>query len=213
MRLDARRPLHGGGEPRTVEGVCEGTVTHAPRGSGGFGYDPLFVVAGTDKTMAELDAAEKNRVSHRARAFAASAPSSESILEARASRSLARNVKCGTRLRAHGHAASVAEEIDVIAAADDNRVAARPAPPLGMSSGSARRARMRPSGGWSPVRIARRPGSAQTRCCRSYRSASRRTSVTIGETAKRLFTRISAPRPRRKISRPEAVQVPLALAT
>jgi XTP/dITP diphosphohydrolase len=78
-------PYTGGGEPRTVEGVCEGTITRTPRGSGGFGYDPLFVVAGTDKTMAELDADEKNRVSHRARAFSALRPVLESILEARAS--------------------------------------------------------------------------------------------------------------------------------
>jgi XTP/dITP diphosphohydrolase len=67
-------PFTGGGEPRTVEGVCEGAITRAPRGSGGFGYDPLFVVAGTDKTLAELGEDEKNRVSHRARAFAALRP-------------------------------------------------------------------------------------------------------------------------------------------
>jgi XTP/dITP diphosphohydrolase len=77
-------PYTGGGEARTVEGVCEGIVTRAPRGSGGFGYDPLFVVDGTDRTMAELDALEKNRVSHRARAWAAMRPLLESVLEARA---------------------------------------------------------------------------------------------------------------------------------
>src|SRR5580658_3112969 len=37
-------PFTGGGEPRIVEGTCEGTVTRMPRGSGGFGYDPLFVL-------------------------------------------------------------------------------------------------------------------------------------------------------------------------
>jgi XTP/dITP diphosphohydrolase len=77
-------PFTGGGAPRTVEGVCEGAITRTPRGSGGFGYDPLFVVAGTDKTMAELDAENKNRVSHRARAFAALRPILEGILEERA---------------------------------------------------------------------------------------------------------------------------------
>jgi XTP/dITP diphosphohydrolase len=41
----------------------------APRGSGGFGYDPLFLVGDTGKTMAELTEDEKNRVSHRGRAF------------------------------------------------------------------------------------------------------------------------------------------------
>ena len=77
-------PFTGGGEPRTVEGVCEGTVTRAPRGSGGFGYDPLFVVAGTDRTMAELLEEEKNRLSHRARAFAALRPLLEGVLRERA---------------------------------------------------------------------------------------------------------------------------------
>ena len=77
-------PFTGGGEPRTVEGTCEGTITRTPRGSGGFGYDPLFVVAGTDKTMAELDVDEKNRVSHRSRAFSSLLPILESVLEERA---------------------------------------------------------------------------------------------------------------------------------
>ncbi len=57
------------GEPVVVEGVCDGNITRTPRGSGGFGYDPLFHVKGTDKTMAELGADEKNRISHRAKAF------------------------------------------------------------------------------------------------------------------------------------------------
>jgi XTP/dITP diphosphohydrolase len=78
-------PFTGGGEPRTVEGVCEGTVTRVPRGSGGFGYDPLFVVAGTDRTMAELSEDEKNRLSHRAQAFAALRPLLEEVLRERAS--------------------------------------------------------------------------------------------------------------------------------
>jgi len=77
-------PFTGGGEPRTVEGTCEGTITRTPRGSGGFGYDPLFVVAGTDKTMAELDVDEKNRVSHRSRALSSLLPILESVLEERA---------------------------------------------------------------------------------------------------------------------------------
>ena len=61
-------PLASGGEPFVVEGTCEGEITRTPRGSGGFGYDPLFLVGGTDKTMAELSEEEKNGVSHRARA-------------------------------------------------------------------------------------------------------------------------------------------------
>ncbi|MDB4942862.1 MAG: hypothetical protein JWP97_2396 [Labilithrix sp.] len=63
-------PFVRDGEPYVVEGTCEGRITRTPRGSGGFGYDPLFIVDGTDKTMAELPEEEKNRVSHRARAFA-----------------------------------------------------------------------------------------------------------------------------------------------
>ena len=78
-------PFTHGGEPRTVAGECEGTVIRAPRGSGGFGYDPLFVVAGTDQTMAELGEHEKNRLSHRARAFAALYPLLEDVLRQRAS--------------------------------------------------------------------------------------------------------------------------------
>jgi len=62
-------PFVNDGEPFVVEGVCEGKITRTPRGSGGFGYDPLFLVAGTDKTMAELGHEEKNKISHRARAF------------------------------------------------------------------------------------------------------------------------------------------------
>jgi XTP/dITP diphosphohydrolase len=77
-------PFTGGGEPRTVEGACEGAITRAPRGSGGFGYDPLFVVAGTGRTLAELGEDEKNRVSHRARAFAALRPMLLTVIEERA---------------------------------------------------------------------------------------------------------------------------------
>jgi XTP/dITP diphosphohydrolase len=53
------------------EGVLEGRITTAPRGHGGFGYDPVFEVAGMDRTLAELDASEKNALSHRARAVKA----------------------------------------------------------------------------------------------------------------------------------------------
>lgn len=56
---------------RVVEGVCEGIVTDSPRGSGGFGYDPLFFVPESGKTFAEMPQAEKNRISHRARAMSA----------------------------------------------------------------------------------------------------------------------------------------------
>jgi XTP/dITP diphosphohydrolase len=51
------------------EGRCEGTLTFAPRGHGGFGYDPLFIPDGYDQTFAELPEDVKNRISHRARAL------------------------------------------------------------------------------------------------------------------------------------------------
>ena len=51
------------------EGICEGTLTFAPRGEGGFGYDPLFVPDGFSQTFAELPESVKNRISHRARAL------------------------------------------------------------------------------------------------------------------------------------------------
>ncbi|HNS73185.1 MAG TPA: XTP/dITP diphosphatase [bacterium] len=54
----------------TVDGVCEGLIIDEPRGTGGFGYDPVFMVPDTGKTMAELSMAEKNRISHRGRALA-----------------------------------------------------------------------------------------------------------------------------------------------
>jgi XTP/dITP diphosphohydrolase len=77
-------PYTNEGRAQTVEGVCRGAITRTARGSGGFGYDPLFVVEGTDQTMAELSHDEKNRISHRARAFAALRPLLERVLKERA---------------------------------------------------------------------------------------------------------------------------------
>lgn len=57
----------------TVEGTCPGTIADAPRGEGGFGYDPLFIPDGASVAFAEMPAAEKNRISHRGRALAAAA--------------------------------------------------------------------------------------------------------------------------------------------
>ena len=56
--------------PRFFEGVCEGRIAVAPRGQGGFGYDPLFVPAGFEQTFAELGEMTKNQLSHRSRALA-----------------------------------------------------------------------------------------------------------------------------------------------
>jgi XTP/dITP diphosphohydrolase len=57
------------GPARCYEGVCEGKIGLAPRGSGGFGYDPLFIPDGAEETFAELGEASKNRLSHRYRAL------------------------------------------------------------------------------------------------------------------------------------------------
>jgi len=54
------------GGARTVEGVVEGLISDAPRGTGGFGYDPVFFHPGLGRTFGELSEAEKSRVSHRA---------------------------------------------------------------------------------------------------------------------------------------------------
>lgn len=61
-------PLRPGADPQVVEGACEGSIARNAKGHGGFGYDPLFVVAGTERTMAELSEEEKNEISHRAKA-------------------------------------------------------------------------------------------------------------------------------------------------
>jgi XTP/dITP diphosphohydrolase len=52
-----------------AQGTCLGEIVPDERGTEGFGYDPIFLVAGTNQTMAELDLEEKNRLSHRARAI------------------------------------------------------------------------------------------------------------------------------------------------
>lgn len=51
------------------EGVIQGAIAHEPRGTGGFGYDPIFIPAGYDKTFGELSPKTKNELSHRARAL------------------------------------------------------------------------------------------------------------------------------------------------
>jgi XTP/dITP diphosphohydrolase len=59
------------GRTTHAEGTCQGTLIGQPRGDRGFGYDPIFVPQGERRTMAELGDEEKDRISHRGRAFRA----------------------------------------------------------------------------------------------------------------------------------------------
>jgi XTP/dITP diphosphohydrolase len=59
------------GRSAHADGVCDGALVSKRRGAGGFGYDPIFVPAGWDETMAELTDDQKDRISHRGRAFRA----------------------------------------------------------------------------------------------------------------------------------------------
>jgi XTP/dITP diphosphohydrolase len=64
----------GGPREWTTTGVLPGSLTRAPRGSNGFGYDPIFVPDGLERTTAELAPPDKDAISHRGRAFRAMAP-------------------------------------------------------------------------------------------------------------------------------------------
>jgi XTP/dITP diphosphohydrolase len=59
-----------GGDIKVAHGTLEGIIAEEPAGTGGFGYDPVFHVPELGKTLAELSAEQKNRISHRAKAFA-----------------------------------------------------------------------------------------------------------------------------------------------
>jgi XTP/dITP diphosphohydrolase len=64
--------LRGPGEvERVFEGRCDGVLAREPAGGAGFGYDPLFIPAGYDCTYAQLSEEEKNKISHRGRAWSA----------------------------------------------------------------------------------------------------------------------------------------------
>ena len=62
--------LVGDGMEDSTEGICPGQLGETPRGTNGFGYDPIFIPDGFSITYAELTAEEKNLISHRARSFA-----------------------------------------------------------------------------------------------------------------------------------------------
>lgn len=70
------------GREELREGICEGEILTAPRGTGGFGYDPLFYVPELGKTFAELAPAEREAVSHRFRALRRLRPVLEGLREA-----------------------------------------------------------------------------------------------------------------------------------
>ena len=61
--------LAGEGLTKTFSGTCEGTLLREYRGSGGFGYDPLFLPKESESTFAEISSEEKAKISHRARAL------------------------------------------------------------------------------------------------------------------------------------------------
>ena len=61
--------LHWHGEDKLFSGVSPGTMTKNERGEGGFGYDPIFVPSGHQKTFAEISTEEKNELSHRGKAL------------------------------------------------------------------------------------------------------------------------------------------------
>lgn len=61
--------LFPNGKVITAEGFVYGKIGYTEKGEHGFGYDPLFIIDGCGKTMAELDSAEKNKISHRANAL------------------------------------------------------------------------------------------------------------------------------------------------
>ncbi|GIH70585.1 RdgB/HAM1 family non-canonical purine NTP pyrophosphatase [Sphaerimonospora thailandensis] len=62
------------GEEHVAEGAVHGVLIREPRGTGGFGYDPIFVPEGDSRTTAEMSAVEKDAISHRGRAFRALVP-------------------------------------------------------------------------------------------------------------------------------------------
>jgi XTP/dITP diphosphohydrolase len=86
---DGRRQAHfactaalalPGGEERVVEGDMHGFLIREPRGTNGFGYDPIFVPDGESRTTAEMSAEEKDAISHRGRAFRALVPIMAEVL-------------------------------------------------------------------------------------------------------------------------------------
>jgi XTP/dITP diphosphohydrolase len=65
---------HDGAREQVAEGRLDGVVVREPRGTNGFGYDPVFAPEGHTRTLAQYAPAEKDAISHRGRAFRALAP-------------------------------------------------------------------------------------------------------------------------------------------
>ena len=80
---DQQQPKQPEDKTIVVEGSCEGQIARSPTGTGGFGYDPLFIVAERGCTMAELEKSEKNKISHRGRALAELSPRIATLIEER----------------------------------------------------------------------------------------------------------------------------------
>lgn len=73
--------MPGGREPLVVTRYCPGTIIREPRGESGFGYDPVFIPDGFDKTFAELGDETKNKISHRALAVKGIAEMLRAVIE------------------------------------------------------------------------------------------------------------------------------------
>ena len=76
-----QRALHGGRDYFSVEGRCWGTIAHTCAGDNGFGYDPVFIPDGFNRTFGELPAEDKSRISHRAIAMGGLAQILPSVLK------------------------------------------------------------------------------------------------------------------------------------
>lgn len=74
------------GKESAAEGIVEGTLVIDRRGSGGFGYDPIFVPLGDTRTMAELSPEEKDRISHRGKAFRGLVPAIDDLVHSAGAR-------------------------------------------------------------------------------------------------------------------------------
>lgn len=105
------------GRTWTSEGVWEGQIADAPRGDNGFGYDPVFIPEGEQRTSAELTSAEKNQLSHRARAAVAMLPALRALAG-----TAAEPAEPAPAL-SHIDAAGQARMVDVSAKGDTVRVA------------------------------------------------------------------------------------------